>query len=38
MTEAVQNWMEDVKNSNYPSEKESYGLPAEAKAKMKKQA
>ncbi|MGI8640845.1 MAG: 3-methyl-2-oxobutanoate hydroxymethyltransferase [Pyrinomonadaceae bacterium] len=27
MTEAVQNWMEDVKNGNYPSDKESYGLP-----------
>ncbi len=27
MTEAVQNWMEDVKNGNYPSEKESYGMP-----------
>ncbi|MGI8787067.1 MAG: 3-methyl-2-oxobutanoate hydroxymethyltransferase [Pyrinomonadaceae bacterium] len=38
MTEAVQNFMEDVKNGTYPSEKESYGLPKEAKAKMKKQA
>jgi 3-methyl-2-oxobutanoate hydroxymethyltransferase len=27
MTEAVTNWMEDVKNGNYPSEKESYGMP-----------
>jgi 3-methyl-2-oxobutanoate hydroxymethyltransferase len=27
MTEAVQRWMEDVKNNNYPSDKESYGLP-----------
>ncbi|CAN5150061.1 3-methyl-2-oxobutanoate hydroxymethyltransferase [soil metagenome] len=27
MTEAVQNWMKDVKNNNYPSDKESYGLP-----------
>jgi len=27
MTKAVQNWMEDVKNGSYPSEKESYGLP-----------
>ena len=27
MTGAVQNWMEDVKNGNYPSEKESYGMP-----------
>ncbi len=27
MTEAVQNWMEDVKSGNYPSDKESYGMP-----------
>ncbi len=27
MTEAVQKWMEDVKNGSYPSEKESYGMP-----------
>jgi 3-methyl-2-oxobutanoate hydroxymethyltransferase len=27
MTEAVTNWMKDVKNGNYPSEKESYGMP-----------
>ena len=27
MTEAVQNWMEDVKNGTYPSDTESYGLP-----------
>jgi hypothetical protein len=27
MTEAVTNWMEDVKNGNYPSANESYGLP-----------
>ncbi len=27
MTEAITNWMEDVKNGNYPSDKESYGLP-----------
>ena len=38
MTEAVQNWMEDVKSGNYPSEKESYGMPKDAKAAMKKQA
>ncbi len=36
MTEAVQNWMEDVKAGNYPSDKESYGLPKEAKEEMKK--
>ncbi len=29
MTEAVTNWMEDVKNGSYPSDKESYGLPKE---------
>lgn len=34
MTEAVQNWMEDAKNGNYPSDKESYGLPAEARTAM----
>ena len=27
MTDAITDWMEDVKNGNYPSEKESYGLP-----------
>jgi 3-methyl-2-oxobutanoate hydroxymethyltransferase len=27
MTEAVQNWMQDVKNGSYPSQKESYGMP-----------
>ncbi len=27
MTDSVQNWMEDVKKGNYPSDKESYGLP-----------
>ncbi len=36
MTEAVQNWMEDVKAGNYPSDKESYGLPKDAKEEMKK--
>ena len=36
MTEAVQKWMEDVKSGDYPSEKESYGLPKEAKEEMKK--
>jgi len=38
MTEAVKNWMQDVKDGNYPSEKESYGLPKEAKEEMKRQA
>ena len=32
MTKAVQNWMEDVKNGSYPSEKESYGLPKDVDA------
>lgn len=38
MTEAVQNFMADVKDGTYPSKEESYGLPKEAKAQMKKQA
>lgn len=27
MSEAVTNWMDDVRNGNYPSDEESYGLP-----------
>ncbi len=27
MSEAVASWMDDVKNGNYPSDEESYGLP-----------
>ncbi len=27
MTDAITNWMKDVKNGDYPSEKESYGMP-----------
>lgn len=27
MSEAVSNWMDDVKNGNYPNSEESYGLP-----------
>lgn len=27
MTDAITNWMNDVKNGDYPSDKESYGLP-----------
>ena len=27
MNEAITNWMEDVKNGNYPNDKESYGMP-----------
>ena len=38
MTEAVQNFMEDVKSGNYPSKEESYGLPKEAKEAMKKRS
>ncbi len=34
MTEAIQNWMEDVKNGSYPSDKESYGLPEDTKKKI----
>ena len=29
MTEAIQNWSNDVKNGAYPNEQESYGLTAE---------
>jgi len=36
MTEAVTNWMEDVKNGNYPNEKESYALPDKAKSVINK--
>lgn len=32
MTEAITNWMDDVKNGNYPSDKESYGLPKDINA------
>jgi 3-methyl-2-oxobutanoate hydroxymethyltransferase len=27
MSDAITNWIDDVKNVNYPNEKESYGLP-----------
>jgi len=27
MTDAITNWMQDVKSGDYPSDKESYGLP-----------
>lgn len=36
MTEAITNWMEDAKSGNYPSEKESYGLPKGIDAKTLK--
>lgn len=35
MTQAIQNWSNDVKNGNYPSEKESYGLTEETKKELK---
>jgi 3-methyl-2-oxobutanoate hydroxymethyltransferase len=35
MTEAIQNWTKDVKNGDYPNEKESYGLTAETKSELK---
>jgi len=39
MTDAVQHWMEDVKNGGYPSEKESYGMPKDIDtASIKRQA
>ena len=31
ITNAITNWMNDVRNGDYPSEKESYGLPADVK-------
>ena len=34
MSDAVSSWMEDVKTGNYPSDKESYGMPKEAKIAM----
>jgi 3-methyl-2-oxobutanoate hydroxymethyltransferase len=36
MSDAISKWMTDVKNGNYPSEKESYGLPEETAQKLKK--
>lgn len=36
MTDAVQRWMEDVKSGNYPSDKESYGMPKNANAESAK--
>jgi 3-methyl-2-oxobutanoate hydroxymethyltransferase len=38
MTEAIQKWTEDVKNGDYPSEKESYGLPKEVEIGKIKEA
>lgn len=31
ITNAITQWMDDVKSGNYPSEKESYGLPEDVK-------
>ncbi len=31
ITDAITNWMEDVRSGNYPNEAESYGLPKEVK-------
>jgi hypothetical protein len=35
MTEAVTRYADDVRNGTYPSEDESYALPAEAAAELK---
>lgn len=34
MTDAIQNWMTDVKNGSYPDENESYGLPEETRKEL----
>lgn len=34
MTDAITNWMGDVKDGSYPNESESYGLPKAAKQEM----
>jgi 3-methyl-2-oxobutanoate hydroxymethyltransferase len=38
ITNAITQWMDDVRNGNYPSEAESYGLPEEVKLKELKSA
>lgn len=39
MSEAVSNWMDDVKDGNYPSEEESYGMPKSVNiSNLKKQS
>jgi 3-methyl-2-oxobutanoate hydroxymethyltransferase len=35
MTDAVTRYADDVRNGTYPSDKESYALPAEAAAELK---
>lgn len=34
ITDAIHNWVDDVKGGNYPSKSESYALPEEARKKM----
>jgi 3-methyl-2-oxobutanoate hydroxymethyltransferase len=34
ITDAVTRWAEDVRNGTYPSDAESYGLPADAAAEL----
>ncbi|MDQ3798393.1 MAG: 3-methyl-2-oxobutanoate hydroxymethyltransferase [Acidobacteriota bacterium] len=36
MNSAITEWMADVKSGDYPSEKESYGLPEETKKELEK--
>jgi 3-methyl-2-oxobutanoate hydroxymethyltransferase len=38
ITDAITNWMDDVRSGNYPSESESYGLPADVKLNEEKTA
>ena len=38
ITKAITSWMNDVKSGNYPSEKESYGLPDDVKLNAPKSA
>ena len=38
ITQAITEWMGDVKNGNYPSEKESYGLPEDVTVSELKKA
>lgn len=36
ITNAITAWMDDVRSGNYPSEAESYGMPKDEKAEIKK--
>jgi 3-methyl-2-oxobutanoate hydroxymethyltransferase len=38
ITDAISNWMNDVKSGNYPNEAESYGLPKDVKLVERKSA